>query len=261
MLISARGIRINVVVRGSGRPIVFIHGFGCTHAVWDEVTERLQPGFQTLALDLRGAGFSDRTYGALGLEDLADDVEQVIGRLGLGPATIVGHSMGGMVSQHLYFAAPDLVRGLVLCGTAGAVTPAYRGATRQLADLVRTEGSSGLARAMVPGLFAPLYQQAQPAELRRFAETFEAADPLSLILTLESLEGFDLRDRLAGISVPTAIIVGEHDPFVDDCRLLGETIPGATHSLLTGVGHMTPMEAPEHVAAVVSEIANTAEGT
>jgi pimeloyl-ACP methyl ester carboxylesterase len=165
-----------------------------------------------------------------------------------------------MVAQQLYFSSPQVVRALVLVGTAGGVSPEYREATAQLGELVRSQGSSGLAEAMVPGLFGVDYQQAKPERVREFAEALAASDPFALAVTLDGIGGFDHREHLGEVAVPTAVVVGAHDPFLDDCHLLGNAIPAATLSVLPAVGHMSPMEAPAEVAAAITVVLGEAAG-
>ena len=75
-----------------------------------------------------------------------------------------------------------------------------------------------------------------------------------LIATLNAITHFDLTERLAHVSVPCAVVVGDGDPFLEDCRLLASSIGGASLSVLEGVGHMEPMESPGEVAAAIEEV-------
>jgi pimeloyl-ACP methyl ester carboxylesterase len=250
-LLSSRGSRINVVDSGSGPPVVLLHGLGCTASVWDAVVPGLA-GYRTVRLDLRGFGGSDRPNGPFGLEDLADDVACVLDDLGLGATAVVGHSMGGMVAQHLALTSPSSVDRLVLCGTTGGLTPEIRRTTVGLRDLVRSQGSAALAAAMGPMVFAPRSQVDRPALVQDFVDHFGSCDPIVLALCLDAIAAFDVRRLLPRLSVPTTVIVGDQDPYLEDGRALAELVSGATLTVLAGTGHMTPVEAPDELAAAVA---------
>ena len=96
---------------------MLLHGWACSHAVWAPVVEQLGQACETVALDLPGFGASERIEGAFTLADLATAVDDALESLGVIDAVVVGHSMGGMVVQHLYAISRRRVAGLVLCGT------------------------------------------------------------------------------------------------------------------------------------------------
>ena len=252
MLVSARGVRINVVCRGDGAPVVLLHGLGCSAASWDDTVRQLIRSHQTVSIDLRGFGSSDRTYGAFELADLATDVRLVLERLELDPAPVVAHSMGGMVAQHLCLDAPERVTGLLLCGTTSGPTPEIREASVQLASLAREAGAVALAEAMAPLLFGPDTLQNRPDQVEEFIGSFGSCDDQVLALALDAIAAFDVTARLGDITVPTTVLAGEHDPYLADCRRLAELIPGAEIRVLDGLGHMAPFEATDRFVAEVS---------
>jgi pimeloyl-ACP methyl ester carboxylesterase len=88
-------VRINVIDRGSGDRVVFLHGVGCNARNWEPQLQALAPTRRVVAVDSRGHGLSDRTYGAMSLRDYADDVLAVMSGLGISRAPVAGMSMGG----------------------------------------------------------------------------------------------------------------------------------------------------------------------
>ena len=251
------GVRIHAVRRGQGPPVVLLHGFVCTHAVWAAVVERLGDAYETMAFDLPGFGTSERIEGSFSLADLATEVDDALGSWGVVDAVVVGHSMGGMVAQHLYAKAPERVGELVLCGTTSSAGTSYQQATVQLRELVRSQGSGALAAAMGPGVFGADYLRTHAAQVEEFVADVAVCDEAVLIATLNAITQFDLTDQLVHVTVPCAVVVGDGDPFVEDCRLLASSIGGAALSVLEGVGHMEPMESPGGVAAGIEEVVRT----
>jgi 3-oxoadipate enol-lactonase len=222
--------------------------------VWTAVADRLGDANATVAFDLPGFGASQRIEGSFSLADLATEVDHALESSGVNDAVVVGHSMGGMVAQHLYAKAPKRVRGLVLCGTTSAAGALYQQTTLQLRELIRTQGSAALAAAMGPGLFGDEYRQKQPTAVEEFVAEVATCDEAVLIAALDAISHFDLTDQLGHISAPCAVVVGDADPFLEDCRLLASSVVGASLSVLEGVGHMEPMESPGEVAATIEEV-------
>jgi pimeloyl-ACP methyl ester carboxylesterase len=86
---------IHYIVVGHGEPpIVLVHGFACAHTDWDAQVAHLAPYHQTIAVDLRGHGASPGSPNECLIERYGADVAEVMHRLDLLPAVLVGHSMG-----------------------------------------------------------------------------------------------------------------------------------------------------------------------
>lgn len=154
--------------RGSGEPVLFVHGNLSSGAVWSEQLELLPAGFRGMSVDLRGFGHSDPAPvdATRGLRDYSDDLRSLIAALELGPVHAVGHSLGAGVVIQLAIDAPELVRSLALLapispygfgGTRGDGTPctpdhAGSGAGTANPEFVRLlrEGDRGDERALSP---------------------------------------------------------------------------------------------------------------
>jgi 3-oxoadipate enol-lactonase len=251
---SESGGRVHAARRGQGPPVVLLHGWACSSAVWLAVVEDLGDAYATVAFDLPGFGASERIEGSFSLADLAAEVDHALESSGVTDAVVVGHSMGGMVLQHLYAKSPERVRGIVLCGTTSAASGPYQQTTLQLKELINTQGSATLGAAMGPGLFGDAYRQTHPIQVDEFIAEVATCDEAVLSAALDAIAPFDLTDQLGRITVPCAVVVGDVDPFLEDCRLLAKAINGASLSVLHGVGHMEPMESPGEVAAAVEEV-------
>lgn len=102
-LVKANGIRINAVTGGEGPPIVLIHGFPQTWWEWHHVMPLLAEHFSVVAVDLRGAGFSDCPLDGYDKVTMARDVHEVMLALGHERYAVCGHDIGGMVALALAF--------------------------------------------------------------------------------------------------------------------------------------------------------------
>lgn len=251
---AGNGARLHAVRRRDGFPVILLHGWACSHAVWAPVVEHLGDTYGTVAFDLPGFGSSERIEGAFSLADLATAVDDALESLGVIDAVVVGHSMGGMVAQHLYARSPKRVGGLVLVGTTSAAGVPYQQSTQLLKELINAQGTAALAAVMGPGLFGEKYRQTHVTQVEEFVEEVAGCDGLALTAALDAIGQFDLTDQLAHITVPCAVVVGDADPFLEDCRVLAASIAGAWLSVVEGIGHMEPMESPDDVVAAIAEV-------
>jgi len=108
--------------RGSGRPVIFVHGFGHNRSVWQKVAGELPDGLRPISVDLRGHGESPWSPGgAYDLVDYASDLPLLLDALDLERAVVVGHSLGGNVSTLFAAAESSRVEALVLVDTGPAL--------------------------------------------------------------------------------------------------------------------------------------------
>ena len=117
------GVRLHYVEQGdpSGPVIVMLHGFGDSWFSYSRVLASMDRKYHIFVLDQRGHGNSDRPVSGYSLQHFAADVLAFMDAKGLKDATVVGHSMGSFVAQHVAAIAPERVKRLVLVGTATSV--------------------------------------------------------------------------------------------------------------------------------------------
>ena len=124
----ARALRPDVACRpaqpihhhdgGAGRAIVFLNGWTASGLVWPrDLIAALERDHRVIRVDNRGSGWSRHAPRPYTIADLAGDARRIIDDLGLGAATVVGLSMGGMIAQQLALRWPDRVGHLVLLAT------------------------------------------------------------------------------------------------------------------------------------------------
>jgi len=116
--VKANGLVIHYRDQGrrDGPALVFINSLGTDFRIWNEVAEILAPDFRIITYDKRGHGLSES-----GPADYARDLAALLDQVGVGRATIVGLSIGGMIAQEFYRHHPDRVAALVLCDTAAKI--------------------------------------------------------------------------------------------------------------------------------------------
>ena len=243
--VTVAGTDIAYTVRGSGRTVVLLHGWTCNRRFWREQVAALQCVHRLLALDLRGHGDSgvpDRGYT---LERLAEDVHEVIERLAIGPAVMVGHSMGGMVAQQLAFCHPEDVSGLVLVATVAADPDAGLVSRRIAAEAAAEDYRTAFLNhfpAWFPVGADPCLVEWTRSEMLRVPERVA----ISLVRAYQDL---DFRPRLRDLRVPTLVIGagGDSSTPVDRSREIACLVPGAVLVVIEGARHFVQLERPGEV--------------
>lgn len=106
-------IVLNVREEGSGPLMLFFHGITANSAVFQPLMARFSDRFTTIAVDQRGHGLSDKPESGYEANDYADDIASLIRTLDMGPAILIGHSLGSRNSVTAAASHPDLVRSVV----------------------------------------------------------------------------------------------------------------------------------------------------
>ena len=177
-----------------------------------------------------------------GTEELAADAAAVIERVVGGPVSVTGHSMGGMVAQHLAASRPDLVERLVLSATTAAAGDAL------VARLERWERLlvAGRHRDFVRDAVSVSYTGAELRTRRFLARLGSAPDLAAHVarhLALSSAcRTHDARHRIGDVAAPTLVLAGTEDPLMPlpAVRRLAEALPDARLVELAGLAHGLP---------------------
>lgn len=236
--------------RGSGPPLVFLHGINDQAGSWARVAPGFAATHRVATLDLAGHGESAPQEGRLTLDDLVGAAEVGIRRAADGrPAVLVGNSFGGFLALVHAVRHPKDVAGLVLVGAAvieGDDAEAAH-AARVLLPATREE-----ARLAFDAIMSPRSARMPGFVLDDFVRR-AATSPLARLLAAlpPTLEGYLSDDRLAALTVPVELIWGEDDRLltVDYGRRAAVHIPGAHLQIIPACGHMPQRECPDAFAA------------
>ncbi|MFD9409139.1 alpha/beta fold hydrolase [Streptomyces sp. NPDC059989] len=271
--VSADGARLHVEVHGEdGAPaVVLAHGWTCSTAFWAAQVRELAKDHRVIAYDQRGHGRSPAAR-AHSTAALADDLVAVLGAT-LAPAeraVVAGHSMGGMTimaaSGRPEFA--EHAAAALLCSTGSARLVAEAQVLPLRAGRARTRitgavlGSRAPLGPVTPAArkvlkYATMGPGSAPDKVEACARIVHACPTGVRHAWSQVLAGLDLDADVSRLTVPTAVIGGTKDRLtpVVHARGLAAALPkcvGLTE--LTGMGHMTPIEAPEAVTNAVREL-------
>lgn len=256
-IVEVDGYGVHVAERGEGPAMLLLHGFGGGTYHFDALAERLSRTHRTIAVDLKGFGYSERDA-STGLSH-SDQVAMLVGllrELGVGRAVVVGHSMGGAIAQRLAAQHPELVEALVLIASAPA--------DRRMARRVRVPGA--LVRPLLPAL-------GRLAADRLLAASFYDRTRLTPELREEYLRPARIRGSMDGlmkmirdaandppvdlsrITQPVLLLFGADDPVVplEIATELRRGMPHARLVVIDRAAHLLQVERADECAAAIEE--------
>jgi len=243
---TLNGLSVAFERRGSGKPMVLIHGYPLDHSIWDKVTPLLESKADLILPDLRGFGQSAISPADYGLNDLAADIASLLDQLKIEQAVITGHSMGGYVALAFAHAYPQRVAGLGLVSSqAGADAPERKAARYKEADHVLAEGVGDVAKNMSAKLTADskLQEEMKLLILRQPAKGLANA-------VRAMAERPDSTPFLHEFRFPVAIVHGLNDALipVDRAREVKARVKNGTLVEIEGAGHLPMLEGPQSTA-------------
>ncbi len=242
--------------------ILLIHGYPLSRAIWKPQLEGLSEAGRVIAPDLRGFGGSQATPGPYGMDLLADDCAALLDGLGIRQPVIVGGlSMGGYVALAFYRKYPGRVGGLILAATrAVADSPEARDGRDKAAALAQKEGSTAIARAMLPKMLSPKTFQTRPELVAQVKSIMESASVTGIVGALQGMRARpDSSALLAKITQPALLLFGEDDQFVPrpEIDAMHAAIRGSQLHILLDAGHLLTLEQPERFNQAVKAFLKT----
>ncbi|MFE0518745.1 alpha/beta fold hydrolase [Streptomyces sp. NPDC058954] len=273
---SSDGATVHVEVHGpEGAPaVVLAHGWTCSTAFWAAQIRDLAADHRVIAYDQRGHGRSPASP-ACTTDGLADDLEAVL-RATLAPgekAVIAGHSMGGMTVMAA--ATRPVFRehaaAVLLCSTGSSRLVAESTVVPMRPGRLRTWLTRNILGARAPlGPVTPLARRilkygtmgpgSAPHMVEACARIVHACPRKVRHAWSNVLDLLDLDHGVRELRVPTAVVVGTADRLTPPvhARALVAALPNCVDSTeLPGLGHMTPIEAPELVSERIRDLVTT----
>lgn len=252
--LPCNGAEIYYELAGAGETIVLLHGAPLDSRMWRPQMEALSQKYQVLRFDMRGMGQSLDP----GIPfTLYVDLHSLLAQLGIESATFVGASFGCYAAVEYALAFPHQANGLVLLCPGGFAPPSasYQqrlqpfqeqfgmGNMKEAVEIIlhivldgpdQERGRVQPHRQWLKEIYADIYRKAQPATMPKWLEP-------------------DPRSRLAEISVPTQVVIGEldHSDFLKAADTLVQTIPGAEQIRLPQSAHLPSIDNPDAVNQII----------
>lgn len=255
MIAKINGVRLSFIDAGQGQPILFVHGFPLSRAIWQPQIDELSKNFRVIAPDLRGHGESEAPAGVYSMKTFADDLNALLEERQCDPVVLAGHSMGGYLSFAFLRHFPEKVRGLVLfCTRAGADSEEGKVGRESLAQRAEREGAAAVAEQMLPKMLAAATTSSRPDLVAQVRQMMLATSINGLAGSLRGmaarLSSFDL---LPKITAPVLVIAGEGDLIVPthEAEAMARAIPRAQLHVIPHAGHLASLENPSEVNAAL----------
>ena len=254
--VAVKGGALIGELRGSGPPVVFVHGMGGSRKDWVRLVGAMADNeatrsYSTTAYDLRGFGESSAEKGVPFSH--AEDLRALMDKRGLATASLVGLSMGGAIALNFALNHPERVSHLILISPAmigWQWSAAWKAIWANVAKAARA-GDVELARKrwLDHPMFDAVRNSAAGDELRQAIEAYHGRQWIS------DDQRHELPDieRLHELQMPTLLLTGGLD--VEDMRLIGSVIdaasPQVTRIDFADAGHMLALERPADVARAI----------
>jgi pimeloyl-ACP methyl ester carboxylesterase len=258
-----RDVSLEYVTHGSpAHPaIVLIRGLGTQLIEWPPalIGAFVRGGLFAVAFDNRDVGLSSECTQPYRLEDMANDVVGLLDQLGIARAHVFGISLGGMVAQHVAFAHPERMRSLTSVMSSSGNPDLPRPAPEIWSRLTARppEGRDAIIAANADNRLAfgsPGYPESAEVRLAAARAAYERSyRPQGVARQMQAALADGSRvERLRRVRVPTLVIHGKDDPLVpvaageDTARC----VPGATLSVVPGMGHNIPEALAPRIAGI-----------
>lgn len=253
-------MRIDLSFReaGAGRPLVLLHAFPLSAAMWLDQREGLADAGRVITPDLRGFGGSPLGADEPDLDEMADDVAALISRLGYDRVVLGGLSMGGYVAMAFVRRHPQRLDGLVLADTKASADspPAAANRARIAAAVLADPASTVLVDEVLPALVGATTVSTRALVHGRVRGLVQGAPAYAVAWAQRAMARRpDSSADLARVPVPALVIVGEEDTLSPpaDAEAMVTTIPSATLVRIPAAGHLTAVEAPAEFNAAVRD--------
>jgi 3-oxoadipate enol-lactonase len=244
-------------VLGDGPPLVLLHPFPVTHEFWMPVAEALATRYQVVLPDLRGHGDSGIGEGPATMEKHAADIARVMDAAELGPASLVGVSIGGYALFEFWRKHRGRVTALGLCNTkAQADGQEARAGRLQAANDVLDRGTEPFFESLIPRVLAKTTREMRPDLVdgaMRMMRKLSAEDVAQVQRGIAARP--DSVETLKTINVPTLLLTGEEDVMtgVNEAELMRRHIPGSRLRVIPKAGHYSAWEQPEETTKLLRQ--------
>ena len=250
--VQGRVVQFQDSLKASRRGVVFLHGAGGSHHTFRDQWAGLKGVARLVIPDLPGHGRS----GGPPLESVdacAAWVVEFLKEIGLDRFILAGHSMGGAIALQVALGGRKGLEALVLLGT---------GARLRISPVI-IDGIGERFREFAPELVGWMTSAASSELLREdIATDVLSTRPATFLADFHACNGFDVMNRLGAIRVPTLVISGDDDRLtpLKYGEYLAANIPGAVLKIIHGAGHLSMLEKPTEVNAVITSFIHSLEG-
>ena len=253
------GVTLSYVESGnrSATPILFLHGFTDSWRSFEKVIPLFPTDLHIISITHRGHGNSSKPEDGYAMKDFAGDIAAFIKAKELGPCIIVGHSLGGLITQQFALDHPALAKAIAIVGSDAAFgnnpgLPEFRDEINQLSGTIDYAFADAFQKSTI----------SKPVDSAYIAQCVSESMKVPLRVwkdIINEIIKVDLSNQLYKIKVPVLILWGTKDAIcsLDDQKLMKEKIRNSTLRIYEGTGHSLHWEDPERFTDDIVKFVNS----
>ena len=253
---EVNGARIFYEVRGEGPPLMLLHGYPLSGALFARLRDELEDNRTVITLDHRGYGLSEADEQPGTVRQYAADALAVMDELGIGEAAIGGMSMGGPIVFEMFRQEPARFSEMILIDTIAApASPMEAGIWDGSVKRLETEGIDGIVPFLMPQMLTGATRRDEPAQADYLTSVMEGASLEAAIGGAKALRDRpDSTPTLENIEVPVLVLVGLADPvyaYEVSQGMVDAIGDNAAIAIIDGASHAAVFEQPVAAAAAI----------
>lgn len=234
--------------QGEGKPVILVHGFGETSAVWDKQVDFLKKYFRIIVPDLPGSGDSE-LLDDMSIEEMAESIHAIIHEENIEQCPVIGHSMGGYITLALVEHYWNHVSSFGLFhSTAYADSEEKKATRRKGIEFMQQHGGFEFLKTTTPNLFSSITKENNPQLVSNFISSLSNFTTTPLVEYYKAMMARPDRTHvLKEINVPVLFVAGETDNAVPKADIIKQShLPGLSYiHILAQSGHMGMLEETE----------------
>ncbi|PCQ20056.1 alpha/beta hydrolase [Klebsiella pneumoniae] len=253
LFLTKENVAIHYKTKGSGYPIILLHGVFQDMDVFEPLIKKLSKNYQVISIDLRGHGLSDTLHDSR-VDDYISDIQQLLNALFINSAYVIGLELGATIATGLTYKNPDLINGMVLINPTDnhSTFPDNRIYDRH-ADEIRTMSDEDKEKYLLRFRYKNIKQA------KKFVKSHIPSNDLQTmeeeIAVKRSFKDFDIISLLPDIETRTLVISGQYDGKIlySEGKRISELLPNAEFKLFEGSGELPFIEEKEKFIGVLEE--------
>ncbi|WP_049319481.1 alpha/beta fold hydrolase [Mammaliicoccus sciuri] len=253
LFLTKENVAIHYNTKGSGYPIILLHGVFQDMDVFEPLIKKLSKNYQVISIDLRGHGLSDTPHDSR-VDDYISDIQQLLNALFINSAYVIGLELGATIATGLTYKNPDLINGMVLINpTDDHSTFPYNRIYDRHADEIRTMSDEDKEKYLLRFRYKNIKQA------KKFVKSHIPSNDLQTmeeeIAVKRSFKDFDIISLLPDIETRTLVISGQYDGKIlySEGKRISELLPNAEFKLFEGSGELPFIEEKDKFIKVLEE--------
>jgi 3-oxoadipate enol-lactonase len=232
---------------GEGVSLVFIHEVATDQRIWERQRAYFRQRYRAITVDVLGHGQVEWSPQEVSIEQAARRVQQLMDRLGTGPAFIIGVSMGAAVAMRIAFEAPALVRGLGLVSPWSYASGDMQSLINRLFRLAEAGDMAAHTDLFLRYSFPTTSSASHATEMERLRSLILEQNTWAVAYTWVACLACDLRAEIGQIKAPSLIIAGLNDLFAPPylARGVAEGLSEVELEIWEEIGHFPFLEDPD----------------